>query len=45
MLSVLLLVANVTNYNTFMLHTSAYSRCKGKGKVHSITGHEGPEGE
>jgi hypothetical protein len=45
MLSVLLQVATVSDYNTFMLHTSAYSRGKGKGKGHPITGHEGPEGE
>jgi hypothetical protein len=45
MLSVLQQVTNVTNCNTFMLHTSAYSRGKGKGKVHSITGQLGPEGE
>jgi hypothetical protein len=52
MLSVLQ-VATVSDYNTFMLYTSAYSRDKGKGKGedtgkgkgkgHPITSHESPE--
>ena len=43
MLSVLIQVATVSDYNTFMRHTSAYSRGKGKGDPR--TGHEGPKGE